>query len=244
MSPHPSASSRPAVIVTGASSGVGLYAAKSLAARDWFVVMACRDLDKAERVAREQGIAPDHHALLAIDLGSQQSVRAFVDAFHALGRPLHALVNNAAVYLPRLKEPMRSPESFEISVATNHFGHFLLSRLLLDDLKRANQPTGRLVTLGTVTANSEEFGGKVPIPASADLGNLQGLGAGFRDSVESCTAATTPTPASCSTRSTPPSRSLARTGAGATASKLAALLLRNRCRPRRRTRRVRVGCGI
>jgi protochlorophyllide reductase len=171
------------VIVTGASSGVGLYAAKSLAARDWFVVMACRDLAKAKRVAHEQGIAPDRHALLPIDLGSQQSVRAFVDAFHALGRPLHALVNNAAVYLPRLKEPMRSPEGFEISVATNHFGHFLLSRLLLDDLKRANQPTGRLVTLGTVTANSEEFGGKVPIPAPADLGNLQGLEAGFRDSV-------------------------------------------------------------
>jgi protochlorophyllide reductase len=171
------------VIVTGASSGVGLYAAKSLAECDWFVVMACRDLDKAKRVAREQGIAPDRHALLPIDLGSQQSVRAFVDAFHALGRPLHALVNNAAVYLPRLKEPMRSPEGFEISVATNHFGHFLLSRLLLDDLKQANQPTGRLVTLGTVTANSEEFGGKVPIPAPADLGNLQGLEAGFRDAV-------------------------------------------------------------
>ena len=171
------------MIVTGASSGVGLYAAKSLAARDWFVVMACRDLAKAKRVAHEQGIAPDRHALLQIDLGSQQSVRAFVDAFHALGRPLHALVNNAAVYLPRLKEPMRSPEGFEISVATNHFGHFLLSRLLLDDLKRADQPTGRLVTLGTVTANSEEFGGKVPIPAPADLGNLQGLEAGFRDAV-------------------------------------------------------------
>ncbi len=183
MSSSPASSSRPTVIVTGASSGVGLYAAKSLAVRDWFVVMACRDLDKAKRVAREQGIPPDRHALLPIDLGSQQSVRAFVDAFHALGRPLHALVNNAAVYLPRLKAPMRSPEGFEISVATNHFGHFLLSRLLLDDLKRANQPTGRLVTLGTVTANSEEFGGKVPIPAPADLGNLQGLESGFRDSV-------------------------------------------------------------
>jgi protochlorophyllide reductase len=36
-----------------------------------------------------------------------------------------------------------------------------------------------LVTLGTVTANSEEFGGKVPIPAPADLGDLQGLEAGF-----------------------------------------------------------------
>jgi protochlorophyllide reductase len=38
----------------------------------------------------------------------------------------------------------------------------------------------RLVTLGTVTANSEEFGGKVPLPAPADLGALQGLEAGFQ----------------------------------------------------------------
>ena len=182
-SPHKSPGNAPTVIVTGASSGVGLYAAKSLAARGWFVVMACRDRDKAARVAREQGIAADRHAVLTIDLGSQGSVRAFVATFHALGRPLHALVNNAAVYLPRLKAPQRSPEGFEISVATNHFGHFLLSLLLLDDLKRAQNPAGRLVTLGTVTANSEEFGGKVPIPAPADLGQLQGLEAGFKTPV-------------------------------------------------------------
>jgi protochlorophyllide reductase len=37
-----------------------------------------------------------------------------------------------------------------------------------------------LITLGTVTANSEEFGGKVPIPAPADLGDLACLEAGFR----------------------------------------------------------------
>ncbi len=187
MSQHPpppqSPVQRSTAIVTGASSGVGLYAAKSLAARGWFVVLACRDLQKAARAAREQGIAAENHALLPIDLGSQRSVRAFVEAFHALGRPLQALVNNAAVYQPRLKLPMRSPEGFEISVATNHLGHFLLSLLLLDDLRRASNPGGRLVTLGTVTANSEEFGGKVPIPAPADLGELQGLEAGFQEPV-------------------------------------------------------------
>jgi protochlorophyllide reductase len=178
-----SSASLPTVIITGASSGVGLYTAQALAQRGWFVVMACRDLQKAEQAAKALGIQEDHRALLEIDLGSQASVRRFVEAFRALGRPLNALLNNAAVYLPRLTEPQRSPEGYEISVATNHFGHFLLSRLLLPDLQAAGGPQAgqpaRLVTLGTVTANSEEFGGKVPIPAPADLGDLQGLDAGF-----------------------------------------------------------------
>ncbi len=140
--------------------------------------MACRDLAKAERAVATLGIPRAGVTVLHLDLGSLMSVRTFVTEFRALGRPLDALVNNAAVYLPRLTEPRRSPEGFEISVATNHFGHFLLSTLLLPDLQRGTKP--RLITLGTVTANSEEFGGKVPIPAPADLGDLAGLAAGFR----------------------------------------------------------------
>jgi protochlorophyllide reductase len=167
----------PVVIITGASSGVGLWAAKALADRGWHVVMACRDLPKAEAAARETGIPEASRTLLHIDLGSLQSVRDFVAAFRATGLPLDAMVLNAAVYLPRLEAPMRSPEGYEISVATNYFGHFLLANLLLPDLQKAKAP--RLITLGTVTANSEEFGGKVPIPAPADLGDLQGLEAGF-----------------------------------------------------------------
>ena len=167
----------PVVIITGASSGVGLWAAKALADRGWHVVMACRDLKKAEAAARETGIPEASRTLLHIDLGSLQSVRDFVAAFRATGLPLDAMVLNAAVYLPRLEAPERSPEGYEISVATNYFGHFLLANLLLPDLQKSKAP--RLITLGTVTANSEEFGGKVPIPAPADLGDLQGLEAGF-----------------------------------------------------------------
>jgi len=177
--------STPTVIVTGASSGVGLYAAKALTRRGWFVVLACRNLEKAARAARSLGIPEDRSALMAIDLGDQSSVRAFAHAFRASGLPLNAMVNNAAVYLPRLKTPRRSPEGYEISVATNHLGHFLLSLLLLPELKKTQSPEkpARLITLGTVTANSEEFGGKVPIPAPADLGDLEGLDAGFKDPV-------------------------------------------------------------
>jgi protochlorophyllide reductase len=168
------------VIITGASSGVGLYTAKAMAKRGWHVVMACRDLAKAETAAQAVGMSPDSYSIMHIDLGSLESVRKFVADFRASGKSVDALVCNAAVYLPLLKEPMRSPEGYELSVATNHFGHFLLCNLLLEDLKASSAPDRRLITLGTVTANSKELGGKIPIPAPADLGDLQGLAAGFK----------------------------------------------------------------
>ena len=116
---------------------------------------------------------------MLMDVESQNSVRNFVSSFRASQVPLDALVCNAAINMPRMKQPRRSPEGFEISVAINYFGHFLLRRLLLDDLQRSRRPAPRLITLGTVTANSAEFGGKVPIPTPAHLGDLQGLTSGF-----------------------------------------------------------------
>jgi len=168
----------PVCIMTGASSGIGLWATKALTARGWHVVMACRDIAKAEAAAGEIGIATGDRTIMHLDLGTLSGVRDFASKFHALGRPLDALVCNAATYMPRLTEPLRSPEGFELSVATNYFGHFLLANLLLGDLKKARDP--RLVTLGTVTANSEEFGGRIPIPAPADLGDFEGLKDGFK----------------------------------------------------------------
>jgi protochlorophyllide reductase len=169
------------VVITGASSGVGLYAAKALAARGWHVVMACRNLAKAEKAAQEVGIAPENHTILPIDLGSLESVRQFVEKFRSLGQPLDALVCNAAIYMPLIKEPLRSPEGYELSMATNHLGHFLLCNLLLEDLKKSDFSDRRLVILGTVTHNPDELGGK--IPPRPDLGNFEGFAVGFQDPI-------------------------------------------------------------
>ncbi len=51
-------------------------------------------------------------------------------------------------------------------------------------LKASTHPSKRVVILGTVTANSKELGGKIPIPAPADLGDLSGFEAGFKDPVQ------------------------------------------------------------
>lgn len=169
------------VIITGASSGVGLQAAKALAKTGkWQVIMACRNFLKAATAAQQEGMPAENYTILHLDLSCLESVHQFVQHFRALGRSLDALVVNAAIYMPLLKEPMRSAEGYELNLATNHLGHFLLCNLLLEDLKQSKHPSRRLVTVGTVTANPKELGGKIPIPAPPDLGELKGLEDGFK----------------------------------------------------------------
>ncbi len=169
------------VVITGASSGVGLYAAKALAKRGWHVVMACRNLEKAKAAAEAVEIPAEHYTIMQIDLGSLESVRHFVNQFRETGKPLDALVCNAAIYMPLIKEPLRSPEGYELTVTTNHLGHFLLCNLMLDDLKHSPKEDKRLVILGTVTHNPDELGGK--IPPRPDLGNFEGFIQGFTEPV-------------------------------------------------------------
>lgn len=169
---------KPTVVITGTSSGVGLYAAKAMVKRGWHVVMACRDIPKTEKAAESVGIPKDSYTILPVDLASLASVRQFVTAFRGLGRSLDGFVGNAAIYMPLLKEPLWSPEDYELSMATNHLGHFLMANLLLEDMQRSTYRDRRLVILGTVTHNPDELGGK--IPPRPDLGNFEGFAAGFK----------------------------------------------------------------
>jgi protochlorophyllide reductase len=168
------------VIITGASSGVGLHGARSLTQKGWHVVMACRNIPKTIEAAEALGMDKNSYTIMPLDLSSLKSVRDFVTKFRQSGKHLDALVCNAAVYLPLLKEPMYSEDGYEISVATNHLGHFLLANLMLEDLKNSGNPEPRLIILGTVTANPKELGGKIPIPAPPNLGDLQGFVDGFK----------------------------------------------------------------
>lgn len=142
-------------IITGASSGLGLATAKALAdTGNWHIVMACRNFLKAERAAKSVGIDKENYTVMHLDLTSFDSIRQFVDTFQRSDRLLDALVCNAAVYLPTAKEPSYTAEGFELSVGTNHLGHFLLSRLLLDDLKKSDYPSKRLIIVGSITGTN------------------------------------------------------------------------------------------
>ncbi len=166
------------VIVTGASSGLGLATAKALAETGkWHIIMACRDFLKAERAAKSAGLSKESYTVIHLDLASLDSVRQFVDNFRRSGRPLDVLVCNAAVYLPTAKEPTFTADGFELSVGTNHLGHFLLARLLLDDLKQSDYPSKRLIIVGSITGNTNTLAGNVP--PKAHLGDMRGMAGGL-----------------------------------------------------------------
>ncbi len=172
---------KPTVMITGTSSGVGLYGAKAITDKGWHVIMACRDLEKTQQAAQTVGIAPESYTMMKVDLADLDSVQRLVTEFKASGISLNALVCNAAIYLPLIKEPLRSPQGYELTMATNHLGHFLLCNLLLKEMKRSSMAQPRMIILGTVTHNPEELGGKVyPRP---DLGNLEGFEAGFKEPI-------------------------------------------------------------
>ncbi|WP_018331791.1 SDR family NAD(P)-dependent oxidoreductase [Actinomycetospora chiangmaiensis] len=108
-------------VVTGASSGIGVETARTLATHGAEVTLAVRNLDAGERVAadiRGQGGKVDVRPL---ELGDRASIAAFVDAWDG---PLHVLVNNAGVMaLPELT----LVDGQEAQFATNHLGHFALA---------------------------------------------------------------------------------------------------------------------
>jgi hypothetical protein len=131
------------VVVTGANSGLGFEAARGFARKGARVVLACRNAGKGE-AAREAILAELRGAaveVMALDLASLASVRAFAESFLSRSDRLDVLCNNAGVMaLPRLE----TADGFEMQFGTNHLGHFALTGLLLSLLLRT--PGARIVS--------------------------------------------------------------------------------------------------
>jgi len=171
---------RQLVVITGASSGLGLNCANTLSRTGkYHVVMACRDVEKAKQVAKDIGMPDGSYTVMKLELASLQSVRDFVANLKAFksARPLTHLICNAAVYKPKDPEPSWTDDGFEMSMGVNHLGHFLLVNLLLDDMSKAKG--ARVCIVGSITGNTNTVGGGLVYPR-ADLGQLQGFEKGAK----------------------------------------------------------------
>jgi NAD(P)-dependent dehydrogenase (short-subunit alcohol dehydrogenase family) len=132
----PDLSGRTAV-VTGASSGLGLAAARELAAHGARVVMAVRDPAKGERARAALPAGADSAVVLPLDLLDLTSVPRFAAEVRDRFPALDLLVANAGISSQSLT---LSPEGVESQFAVNHLGHFALTGLLLGPLALGRDP--------------------------------------------------------------------------------------------------------
>jgi NAD(P)-dependent dehydrogenase (short-subunit alcohol dehydrogenase family) len=135
-------------LVTGGNRGLGLATSTKLARRGYQLVITARKSAEGEAaVAKILAAVPGANVRsLPLDLASFASIRAFADAFHALKLPLHLLVANAGLMNTNPK-PEKTADGFELTLGTNHIGHFLLIHLLMGDLERS--APSRIVVLSS-----------------------------------------------------------------------------------------------
>lgn len=134
-------------IVTGANNGLGFETAKALAKKGVEVVMACRNIEKAEE-AKAKILQVNKNAKLHIfelDLSKMESVRSFAEEFTSKYDRLDFLINNAGIMMPPFKLTV---DGFESQLATNYLGHFLLTKLVFPIIKKTEN--ARVVSLSSL----------------------------------------------------------------------------------------------
>lgn len=138
-------------LITGANSGLGLETARALSARGATVLLGCRDADRAEWARRElEAQARGDLVILPLDLADLRSVATAAAQVCRRFSRLDLLINNAGVMaLPR----QLNRDGHERQFATNHLGHFALTRALLPLLQAT--AASRVVT---VTSGAHHFG--------------------------------------------------------------------------------------
>lgn len=123
-------------IVTGGNTGIGKETARGLAQRGATVVLACRDTARGEAarddIARSTGRKDVE--VIALDLGSKASIRAFGERFRAAHERLDVLVNNAGVWR---SSRGTTEDGIEATFGVNHVGTWLLTQDLLPLLKKS-----------------------------------------------------------------------------------------------------------
>ena len=133
-------------VVTGGNAGIGFETARMLAGRGARVVLACRDRAGAVAAANRivSAIPNADVSTVHLDLASLASVREAASELGATNSEIDVLINNGGV----MELPYeRTPDGFELTLATNHLGHFALTGLLLDRLLA--RPRSRIVTVSS-----------------------------------------------------------------------------------------------
>ncbi|CAI0476201.1 unnamed protein product [Linum tenue] len=143
-------------IVTGATSGIGVDTTRVLALRGAHVVMAVRNVEAGKKLKESilNEIPSAKIDVMQLELSSMASVRKFASEYIASCLPLNILINNAGIMAPPFS---LSPDGIELQFATNHVGHFLLTHLLLDTMKKTARESNREGRIVLVSSDGHKF---------------------------------------------------------------------------------------
>lgn len=128
------------IIITGANSGLGFETAKKIAKnKDYEVILACRNIEKANKAKEEIEVETNNNNIIVmkLDTSSLESVRKFVQEFKKLNKKIYGLINNAGI--SSMGNDGVSQDGIEIVCATNYLGHFLLTNLLLPFMEKESK---------------------------------------------------------------------------------------------------------
>ncbi|KAH8891832.1 short chain dehydrogenase [Thozetella sp. PMI_491] len=143
-------------LITGCSSGIGIETARAIAATGARVFLAVRSLERGT-AACESFLEPGRVELLLLDTSSLASVRAAAYAFLAQSPTLNVLICNAGI----MNNPTReeTDDGFEMQLATNYLGHFLLFHLLQNAMLQASTPEfhSRLINVASAGHHASEI---------------------------------------------------------------------------------------
>jgi protochlorophyllide reductase len=163
------------ILLTGASSGIGFQAALRLAKEGHTLVLPCRTLEKAvATVASLQSLVESSAKLIPAEcnLADLSSIAAFAKELPSLigTTKLDTVCLNAGLARDAgAKDIVRTKDGFELTVGTNHLGHFYLHHCLMPMM----EPTGRMVITASGVHDPESPGGAQGMTAT--LGTLEGL---------------------------------------------------------------------
>ncbi|XP_006352310.1 short-chain dehydrogenase TIC 32, chloroplastic-like [Solanum tuberosum] len=138
-------------IVTGATSGIGMETTRVLALHGVHVIMAVRNMENGKKIKENihKSIPNAKIDFMELNLSSMESIRKFAKEYNSAGHPLNLLINNAGVMIPPFT---LSQDKVELQFAVNHLGHFLLTNLLLENMKNTaknSKNEGRIVNVAS-----------------------------------------------------------------------------------------------
>ena len=121
--------------ILGSNTGIGKVTAHEISKRGARIIMLCRNIEKAEAVASEISNDTGNQVdVLKLDLSSLNSVRECAQIILDKEEKIDILINNAGIMTcPEWK----TYDGFEMQIGTNHFGHFLLTELLIPLLRKS-----------------------------------------------------------------------------------------------------------